>query len=219
MVIQFKKLFYDVVMPAYATIGSAGFDLVAHNFKIYYETSNRLGINPNMKTGQGEKIKDGLWAVPVSREIPEKYWGKQIKCSNFEWEEEINQVSMFPKSRLLIGTGFAVAIPKGYMMDIRPRSGNALKQGLTVLNTPGTIDSDYRGEIGVILYNSSNDVVVLKKGDKIAQGIITEYIVATFVEVKELDITERGEGGFGSTDKEYIQKFDKSSHDNNSIVI
>lgn len=109
-------------------------------------------------------------------------------------------VLIAPHSRLLCGTGLKAKIPQDFEMQIRPRSGNALKKGLTVLNAPGTIDSDYRDEIGVILYNSSNFGVEVKLGDKIAQGVVTSYCKVNFIEVERLDETGR-KGGFGHTDK------------------
>lgn len=119
----------------------------------------------------------------------------------YPYELNTDKLSMYPGSRMLIGLGFCVSIPKGYMMDIRPRSGNALKFGLTVLNTPGLIDSDYRGEVGVILYNTSRDEAIIKLGDKIAQGVIMKHETAEFQMVQELSDTIRGIGGFGHTDK------------------
>jgi dUTP pyrophosphatase len=104
-----------------------------------------------------------------------------------------------PLGRRLVKTGLYIQLPKWFEAQIRPRSGNALKKGLTVLNSPGTIDSDYRGEIGVILYNASNQNILIDKGDKIAQMVISEYDQLNLVEVEELDETERGAGGFGST--------------------
>lgn len=103
--------------------------------------------------------------------------------------------------RDVIKTGLAVALPKGYELQVRPRSGLALKNGITVLNTPGTVDSDYRGELMVILLNTSKEDFVIKKGDRIAQAIIKEILQADFAVVDELDSTERGAGGFGSTGK------------------
>jgi dUTP pyrophosphatase len=88
-------------------------------------------------------------------------------------------------------------LPIGYEAQVRPRSGLALKSGVTVLNTPGTIDSDYRGEIGVILINLSDKTFVVNNGDRIAQMVISKYEIVSFSEVSELTITERGEGGFG----------------------
>lgn len=103
--------------------------------------------------------------------------------------------------RDVVKTGLAVALPKGYELQVRPRSGLALKNGITVLNTPGTVDSDYRGELMVILLNTSKEDFVIKKGDRIAQAVIKEILQADFAIVDELDSTERGTGGFGSTGK------------------
>lgn len=104
-----------------------------------------------------------------------------------------------PLGRKLIPTGLYMALPDGYEAQVRPRSGLALKQGLTVLNTPGTIDADYRGEIGVILVNLSDAEVQVNDGDRIAQMVINKYEKADFMEVETLDDTERGAGGFGHT--------------------
>lgn len=101
--------------------------------------------------------------------------------------------------RDVVKTGLAIALPKGYELQVRPRSGLALKNGITVLNTPGTIDSDYRGELMVILLNTSREDFAIKKGDRIAQAVIKEILQADFAVVDELDSTERGTGGFGST--------------------
>lgn len=101
--------------------------------------------------------------------------------------------------RKLIPTGLHIALPEGYEAQIRPRSGLALKKGITVLNTPGTIDSDYRGDIGVILINLSNEDFVVQPGERIAQMIINKFEQAELIEVETLDETERGEGGYGST--------------------
>ena len=101
--------------------------------------------------------------------------------------------------RQLIKTGIAIALEKGYEAQVRPRSGLALKNGITVLNTPGTIDSDYRGEVGVILINLSNEDFEIKRGMRIAQMIIAPYVQAELVQLELLDDTKRGSGGFGST--------------------
>ena len=103
--------------------------------------------------------------------------------------------------RKLVPTGLFMAIPVGYEGQVRPRSGLAFKQGLTVLNTPGTIDSDYRGEVGVILINLSGDEQVINSGDRIAQMVFAKHETAIIESVESLDSTERGEGGFGSTGK------------------
>ena len=111
------------------------------------------------------------------------------------------EVVIAPNERKLIGTGLAFDIPNGYEIQIRPRSGLAYKHGITVLNTPGTIDSDYRGEIKVLLINHSTESFEIKVGERIAQAVIKEVIQATFEEVEELSETLRGAGGFGSTGK------------------
>ena len=113
----------------------------------------------------------------------------------------IEDIILNPGERKLIGTGVAFEIEYGYEVQIRPRSGLAFKHGITVLNSPGTIDSDYRGEIKILLINHSNEKFEIKKGDRIAQAVVAPVIQAEIVEVEELSSTERGEGGFGSTGK------------------
>lgn len=104
-----------------------------------------------------------------------------------------------PLERRLIPTGLHIALPAGYEAQVRPRSGLALKKGITVLNTPGTIDADYRGEIGVILINLSQEEFVVNDGERIAQMVIARHETADFIEVGVLVESERGEGGFGHT--------------------
>ena len=106
-------------------------------------------------------------------------------------------VALKPLERKLIGTGLYIALPEGYEAQVRPRSGLALKHGITVLNTPGTIDADYRGEVGVILVNLSNEEFTVNPGERIAQMVIAEHAQAIFMPTDSLDETERGEGGFG----------------------
>lgn len=108
-------------------------------------------------------------------------------------------VILKPLERALIPTGIQIALPKGYEAQVRPRSGLALKKGISVLNSPGTIDSDYRGDIGVILINLSNEDFIIHNGDRIAQLIVTSYSQISWVEQEKLDVTGRGKGGFGST--------------------
>jgi len=110
-------------------------------------------------------------------------------------------VKILPGEKKIISTGIMVAIPEQYEIQIRPRSGLAAKNGISVLNTPGTIDSDYRGEIKVILINLGKDIFEIKKNDRIAQMIICPIIKAELKEVESLPETIRGGGGFGSTDK------------------
>ena len=108
-------------------------------------------------------------------------------------------ITLHPMERRLIPTGLHIALPEGYEAQVRPRSGLALKHGLTVLNTPGTIDADYRGEIGVVLVNLSQEDFVINDGERIAQMVIARHEQGDFVVVEELDETERGEGGYGHT--------------------
>lgn len=104
-----------------------------------------------------------------------------------------------PLQRCLVPTGLYIALPEGYEAQIRPRSGLALKKGITLLNTPGTIDADYRGEIGVIMVNLSTEDFTIEDGERIAQMVIARYEQAEWQEVEVLDETERGAGGFGHT--------------------
>ena len=108
-------------------------------------------------------------------------------------------ITLHPMERRLIPTGLHIALPEGYEAQVRPRSGLALKHGLTVLNTPGTIDADYRGEIGVVLINLSQEDFVINDGERIAQMVIARHEQGDFVVVEEWDETERGEGGYGHT--------------------
>ena len=108
-------------------------------------------------------------------------------------------ITLHPMERRLIPTGLHIALPEGYEAQVRPRSGLALKHGLTVLNTPGTIDADYRGEIGVVLINLSQEDFVINDGERIAQMVIARHEQGDFVVVEQLDETERGEGGYGHT--------------------
>lgn len=106
-----------------------------------------------------------------------------------------------PGQRTLIKTGLSMALEPGYELQIRPRSGLAFKHGITVLNTPGTVDSDYRGEVMVLLINHGDEAFMIKKGERIAQGVVQAVIQAAFEEVDDLSETARGAGGFGSTGK------------------
>ena len=107
-------------------------------------------------------------------------------------------VTLKAGDRMLIGTGWFIALPPGYEAQVRPRSGLALKKGITVLNAPGTVDADYRGEVGVILYNASKEDFVIEPGERIAQMVIAKYEqIDSWELVDNLDETERGDGGFG----------------------
>ena len=115
-------------------------------------------------------------------------------CAHLEAE-----IILKPQERKLIPTGIYISIPKGYEAQVRPRRGLAIKKGITVLNSPGTIDSDYRGEIGVILINLSNEVFTVKNGDRVAQLIIAKHTSVVWEEAEQLKDSSRGSGGFGST--------------------
>ena len=117
--------------------------------------------------------------------------GMDIRCNIRE------AVTLQPMERRLIPTGLFIELPAGYEAQIRPRSGLALKRGLTVLNTPGTIDADYRGEVGVILINLSGEAQTIEPGERICQMVIAKHETPEIVEVTELSDTERGAGGFG----------------------
>ena len=108
-------------------------------------------------------------------------------------------ITLKPLERHLIPTGLHISLPAGYEAQVRPRSGLALKKGITVLNSPGTIDADYRGEIGVVLINLSQEVFVVEDGERIAQLVIARHEQAEFEPVEVLDETDRGEGGYGHT--------------------
>ena len=108
-------------------------------------------------------------------------------------------VTIAPGARHAVATGLALAIPSGYEIQVRPRSGLALKHGITVPNTPGTIDSDYRGELKVILINHGTEPFPIVRGDRVAQLVLAPVVQAAWAEVDELDATTRGDGGFGST--------------------
>lgn len=114
-------------------------------------------------------------------------------------DSTVKGLLIHPGGRALISTGLQIALPVGYEAQIRPRSGLALKNGISVVNSPGTIDSDYRGDIGIILINHGFEPFMIEQGDRIAQMVIVKHEQAEFVEVQELDETSRGDGGFGHT--------------------
>ena len=128
---------------------------------------------------------------PLPRYESEQAAGMDIRC-NIE-----APITLQPMERKLIPTGLYIELPAGYEAQIRPRSGLALKRGLTVLNTPGTIDADYRGEVGVILINLSGEAQTIEPGERICQMVIARHETPEVVEVEELSDTERGAGGFG----------------------
>ena len=114
----------------------------------------------------------------------------------------VDAIVLKPLERKIIPTGLFMELPVGYEAQVRPRSGLAAKHGVSVLNSPGTIDADYRGEIGVILVNLSNDIFTINNGDRVAQMVIAKHERAEWNEVINLSVTSRGEGGFGSTGRQ-----------------
>jgi dUTP pyrophosphatase len=132
---------------------------------------------------------------PLPRYESEQAAGMDIRCNITE------AITLQPLERKLIPTGLFIELPVGYEAQIRPRSGLALKRGLTVLNTPGTIDADYRGEIGVILINLSQEDFVIEHGERICQMVIAQHATVNWEEVEVLSETDRGAGGFGHTGK------------------
>ena len=155
---------------AYATNGSAGFDLRAYLHKDLYDVVE----------GQ---LKDGFKTYVSSNNIDGTF-----------------SITIYPEGRCLVKTGIKIQIPYKHELQIRPRSGLAFIEGITLLNSPGTLDSDYRGDIGIILINHSNKEVIINHGDRIAQGILAKYEKANFISGKVND-TKRGTGGFGHTGK------------------
>lgn len=123
-----------------------------------------------------------------------------IASAGMDLRANLNEpITLQPMERALIPTGLFMELPIGYEAQVRPRSGLALKKGITCLNSPGTIDADYRGEVGVILANLSKETFVVENGERIAQMVIAKHERAEWVEAEKLSTTERGAGGFGST--------------------
>ncbi len=145
-----------------------------------------------------------LWEDWADRNLPLPRYetvgaaGADIRA-NLSPEEREGGVTLLPMERRIVATGIRVEIPKGYEMQIRPRSGLALKHGITLPNTPGTIDSDYRGPLGVALVNLGAEPYTVRHGDRIAQMIVAPVVQVAFEVVETLGETHRGEGGFGST--------------------
>lgn len=178
-------------LPQYATSLSAGLDLRGDFSRI-----KLVNNKPEKFFFNADVVGVGLAENPNSDiEIVDKEGnptGEKPKTISVAKTIEIK-----PGGRCLIPTGLFIALPEGYEAQVRPRSGLALKQGITVLNTPGTIDADYRGEIGVILINNSLEPVRLHDGERIAQLVIAKHEQAEWEEVEELSDTDRGAGGFG----------------------
>ena len=145
-----------------------------------------------------------LWEDWADRSLPLPRYetagaaGADLRA-NLPPEDRAAGITLPPMGRAILPTGIRVAIPAGHEMQIRPRSGLAVKSGVTVVNAPGTVDSDYRGPLGVALVNLSDAPYVIRHGDRIAQAVIAPVLQARYALVESLDETERGAGGFGST--------------------
>jgi dUTP pyrophosphatase len=151
-----------------------------------------------------QPIVEVLWEDWADRDVPLPAYatagaaGADLRA-NLPVEQRAAGLVLAPMARTIVPTGFRVAIPEGYEMQIRPRSGLALKHGITLPNTPGTIDCDYRGPLGVLLINFGTEPFAIAHGDRIAQAVIAPVSLALFAVVEALDDTARGQGGCGST--------------------
>lgn len=163
-------------LPNYATEGSAGMDL---------KLDLSQEINKDFIIGKAVMIKSDYTIVN----------------KNFEAENPITKIILYPQTRIILNTGLFIQLPSGYEAQIRPRSGASFKKGYTVLNSPGTIDCDYTGQIGVIVGNFTDKPIELEHGERIAQMVISKYEKINWREVESLNKTERGDGGFGHTGK------------------
>jgi dUTP pyrophosphatase len=150
---------------------------------------------------QIKRLRSSSTAIPLPAYMTEGSAGMDL-CADIEGE-----LPLAPMERALIPTGLAIALPEGFEAQIRPRSGLALKEGLTMVNSPGTIDSDYRGEIQLIAINLGRDPVMIKRGQRLAQMVVQRVVRARWQEVEELPPSERQSRGFGHTDEN-----DKSQH-------
>ncbi len=146
-----------------------------------------------------EKIKIKITRLRDNQDLPLPSYATDGSAGMDIYADVESDLVIKPGEIALIPTGIAIELPPGYEAQIRPRSGLAINHGITLLNTPGTIDSDYRGEIKIILINLGKKEFVVKRGDRIAQMIISKYAKVEWEEVKELNTTQRGAGGFGHT--------------------
>ncbi len=157
----------------------------------------QMGIRPSVN-GKNKSVTMKIQVVNRSHHPLPQYATAQ--SAGMDLRAYLSEpVTLQPMQRALVPTGLYIALPEGYEAQVRPRSGLALKRGITVLNAPGTIDADYRGEVGVVLINLSNEPFVVNDGERIAQLVIARHETADLVEVETLDETERGAGGYGHT--------------------
>ena len=146
-----------------------------------------------------ESVRVAIRRLPEGEGLPLPAYMSDLAAGADLCAAVASEVRLAPGERALVPTGFAIALPRGFEAQIRPRSGLALRSGVTCLNTPGTIDADYRGPVGVILANLGSEPVVIRRGDRIAQMVVAPVSHAVFVAVDELPESLRGAAGFGST--------------------
>lgn len=208
--LRVERLRPDVPFPVQATFGSAGFDVHAFWNRIddlkWYGASDIEGpprtrsmwlseMQAVMKATMDHVHANAQWPVFQNSGFIEPL---KIERSAYIAKEP-DAVYLYPGARILVPTGLRLQIPEGWEVQVRPRSGLAWKHGITVVNSPGTIDADYRGEIKVILHNTGSETFTLKKGDRIAQLVMSPIFLVRFEEGVVDEDTERGSGGFGST--------------------
>ena len=146
-----------------------------------------------------ESVRVALVRLPQGEGLPVPAYQSEHAAGADLCAAVREQLTLLPGSRALVPTGFSIALPHGYEAQVRPRSGIAIRAGVACLNSPGTIDSDYRGEVRVVLANFGNEPFVIRRGDRIAQIVVAPVARAEFEIVDDLPPTDRGEGGFGST--------------------
>jgi dUTP pyrophosphatase len=147
-----------------------------------------------------EEIRVSIRKLPGTEELPLPSYMTRLAAGMDLFAAVVEQTTILPGERKLVPTGIMVALPEGYEAEVRPRSGLALKHGVTLVNTPGTIDADYRGEVGVILINHGSMPFVVRRGDRIAQMVVHRICRVVWDACNVLSPTERGDGGFGHTE-------------------
>jgi dUTP pyrophosphatase len=152
-----------------------------------------------MTAGPPSRVRVALKRLPEGEGLPAPEYMTAHAAGADLCAAVREELTLLPGARALVPTGFSIALPQGFEAQIRPRSGLALRGGVTILNAPGTIDADYRGPVQVLLTNLGAEPVVIRRGDRIAQMVVAPVARAAFEEVAALPETERGEGGFGST--------------------
>jgi dUTP pyrophosphatase len=175
----------------------------------------KISIDKQVKQYFQEKKPDVVVKVKKYDETKIDYFNLQYATEESAGMDicSIEETSLEPGEYKAISTNIAVELPEGYEIQVRPRSGLAIKNGISVINSPGTVDSDYRGEIKVLLINHSKEVFNIKPGDRIAQLVVCKYEKAKLIQVQELSDTKRGEDGFGSTGTTFQEYMDLTSLD------